>query len=752
MTSTTGQPHPTFDTSRCRPPSPPGFSTVDGCKPRVCQHQGRPPRGLWTPPTDSTMGTTYEVPPHLQLSENYPLHHASACGPVNGPSDRRRQALNERPLPNEQLYNPPLPSQPQAQYPACPPTEYRPTSPELPAPSTTARSTGSDYAPRYDSARQSKLSTPARGVSPAGSTASASMTHHSMTVPERISPKGGNLADFVAETSALFWFESTKLLESIEMGVHIPNAAPTATASQHFRKWVSSILTTTQVTQNVVILALLYIYRLKKANPTVKGRPGSEYRLLTVALMLGNKFLDDNTYTNKTWADVSGISVNEIHVMEVEFLSNMRYSLLVSAQEWEQWLDRLRKFSLFLELAQIPRSPVPSPIPIRTSPAPLRAGASPLPSPTVPLIPGLQSATHSFNLHSPNLAPVTTGQTWPAYPGSEAVSPLAGKHDVAASSRKRTYPDDDDVSERPLNKRVNVSSIPATLPSQAPVQYAPVSAPVPTRPQTQQQPAHYGLGQLSSVAPPQPRQVPTSQQGRPQLPSLNTSQTTAPVVPATQVPTYAAPTYAPAQPTLSLPPLSSGVRAMATVYTTTYAPSQSIPAPCNATTPTTSFPPVSYGTPTKRLSPQTSLSAYPGSSPLVMGNAMPNGAASGLHTPISHSPSIYLQHRNSPYKPIRHVNTLLYPPPAAFQQYNLPNPVLPNQMHYQPLGKRNEYRTGIVPEFLNSVPRPAPYPQQHQAGPSLLPSSVPQATPQQPRAPYQLPSAARTVASYPEQY
>jgi hypothetical protein len=39
----------------------------------------------------------------------------------------------------------------------------------------------------------------------------------------------------------------------------------------------------------VIILALLFIYRLKKTNPAVKGKPGSEFRLLTVALMLGNK-------------------------------------------------------------------------------------------------------------------------------------------------------------------------------------------------------------------------------------------------------------------------------------------------------------------------------------------------------------------------------------------------------------------------------------------------------------------------------
>jgi hypothetical protein len=49
------------------------------------------------------------------------------------------------------------------------------------------------------------------------------------------------------------------------------------------------ILSTTQVTDKVIILALLFIYRLKKINPGVKGKVGSEYRLLTVALMLGNK-------------------------------------------------------------------------------------------------------------------------------------------------------------------------------------------------------------------------------------------------------------------------------------------------------------------------------------------------------------------------------------------------------------------------------------------------------------------------------
>lgn len=114
------------------------------------------------------------------------------------------------------------------------------------------------------------------------------------------------------------------------------------------------MLSTTQVTQNVILLALLFIYRLKKLNPQVKGKPGSEYRLLTVALMLGNKFLDDNTYTNKTWADVSGIEVKEVHIMEVEFLSNMRYDLYTSEKEWKQWHRKLARFWDYFNRASKP--------------------------------------------------------------------------------------------------------------------------------------------------------------------------------------------------------------------------------------------------------------------------------------------------------------------------------------------------------------------------------------------------------------
>jgi hypothetical protein len=88
----------------------------------------------------------------------------------------------------------------------------------------------------------------------------------------------------------LFWFEKTSKLKAIEENMVqryaiVQEAIPT----MGFQKWVTTILSTTQVSQNVILLALLFIYRLKKFNTGVRGKKGSEFRLMTIALMMGNK-------------------------------------------------------------------------------------------------------------------------------------------------------------------------------------------------------------------------------------------------------------------------------------------------------------------------------------------------------------------------------------------------------------------------------------------------------------------------------
>lgn len=114
-----------------------------------------------------------------------------------------------------------------------------------------------------------------------------------LQIPESVNKSKGSLAEFAAEITCLFWFESAATLEYAEqlLADALPHRGlvPDATPSIGFRKWVTTILSTTQVGKNVVLLALMFIYRLKKFNPYVSGKRGSEFRLLTIALMLGNK-------------------------------------------------------------------------------------------------------------------------------------------------------------------------------------------------------------------------------------------------------------------------------------------------------------------------------------------------------------------------------------------------------------------------------------------------------------------------------
>jgi len=383
--------------------------------------------------------------------------------------------------------------------------------------------------------------------------------------------------------------------------------------------------------------------------------------------------------------------------MEVEFLSHMRYNLLVSKEDWEKWLAKLAKIRDYLERAMLPTT---SPLVI---PSPGHRGfVSPIPSPTE----NLQRTLDVHQAQAPNLQTFaqgvgpyaqSQGQTqWPAaqYPhGQGAVSPLATKLDLYNDYGKRLRPEED-ITE-PAAKRIS-------------------------RPRQQQHPilsSQPPLSQGHSVAAPVPEPL--------RLPAPHLTLNTAPhPQPAPQPPSIAggaATSYAPAQSSvLSLPPLVPGTRAMATVYPQGYPPQLALPGNGNSSTPTTLSigssvpPPLStpttysstnpFGTPTKRHSPTSALTPNtlsPNPPPLTE-HFPPLG---GVHTPISHSPSIYLQQRNSPYKPVRNFNTLLYPPPSAsLEQYHLSgNAMTPSQMHYQPLGRRHEFRTGIVPEF-QSVP------------------------------------------------
>ncbi|KAL4069089.1 cyclin-domain-containing protein [Scleroderma citrinum] len=168
-------------------------------------------------------------------------------------------------------------------------------------------------------------------------------------------------ASFIAEKTCemvcYLWFSSSPSnstspsLPSPPYSPEIP--APTSALqlapSSAFVQFMQKLLETTQVSQSVIVLSLHYIWRLKERNRLTTGLQGSEFRIAVAALMMANKFLDDNTYTNKTWSEVSGIELAEINRMEREFLTGVDFSLHISGKQYASWLNLLKGLVLAKE-------------------------------------------------------------------------------------------------------------------------------------------------------------------------------------------------------------------------------------------------------------------------------------------------------------------------------------------------------------------------------------------------------------------
>ncbi|KAF9142942.1 hypothetical protein BGX30_001768 [Mortierella sp. GBA39] len=116
-----------------------------------------------------------------------------------------------------------------------------------------------------------------------------------------------------------------------------------------FRKFCLDVLSATLLSPSVILLSLKYIQQLminlKESNKIVNTGEGAEYRFFTGALILANKFLDDNTFTNKTWADITGMKIKDVNHLEMQFLSGIEFRLFTSSWQYSEWLAKLTQFT-----------------------------------------------------------------------------------------------------------------------------------------------------------------------------------------------------------------------------------------------------------------------------------------------------------------------------------------------------------------------------------------------------------------------
>ena len=137
------------------------------------------------------------------------------------------------------------------------------------------------------------------------------------------------MANFVAEMAQRLYVHQTAMSSSF-IPNHDHRVSVNASPTSQFRKYVSQILASTRLPSSTIMLGLFYLSRRMKmvaVNGDDTSSSGAVYRMLTTCLLLGSKFLDDNTFQNRSWAEVSSIPVQELNMMELQWLKGFNWEL-----------------------------------------------------------------------------------------------------------------------------------------------------------------------------------------------------------------------------------------------------------------------------------------------------------------------------------------------------------------------------------------------------------------------------------------
>jgi hypothetical protein len=91
-----------------------------------------------------------------------------------------------------------------------------------------------------------------------------------------------------------------------------------------------------------VVVGLMYLDKLKRSDSSVRLTSYNFQRLLLVSIMVAAKFFEDEYYSNRHWAEIGGLTVQELNSLELEFLFRMTFNLNVKRDQYEAFVNQIR--------------------------------------------------------------------------------------------------------------------------------------------------------------------------------------------------------------------------------------------------------------------------------------------------------------------------------------------------------------------------------------------------------------------------
>ena len=106
--------------------------------------------------------------------------------------------------------------------------------------------------------------------------------------------------------------------------------------SIELKKYLERIIIYTESEESTIIIALIYIDRLSKFSGIILT-PYNIHRIIFVAILIAIKYNEDNIFTFDFYSQVAGISINELRILEFEFVCLLKFKLFINKKEFEKY-------------------------------------------------------------------------------------------------------------------------------------------------------------------------------------------------------------------------------------------------------------------------------------------------------------------------------------------------------------------------------------------------------------------------------
>jgi len=114
------------------------------------------------------------------------------------------------------------------------------------------------------------------------------------------------------------------------------------------KQYLMRIAFYTRCTEESLIFSLIYIDRLGSWNSRFMVTSYNVHRLVLTSVLVAAKFYDDIHFKNSYYANVGGISINELNRLEVIFLLELKFDLRVGKKLYD-WYRKCFDQAIFID-------------------------------------------------------------------------------------------------------------------------------------------------------------------------------------------------------------------------------------------------------------------------------------------------------------------------------------------------------------------------------------------------------------------